>query len=321
MKGKGVSPVIGVMLMLVVAILLAAAVSSYVGQIQMKKPAPSAVFDCRIVKKSPSGMGGWVTYMELRELSGDSIPTKDIEIITYNPDAAGPHKVMVIRPEGMNTHYYINCTEATWYETYGVSYTYNGVKYVQRNTTITVYNATSNTKASVPLYVFEGPYVGNQPYLNNMAYGPFGIKSWFYPTVTIKFFVYNSSGFVIAILDASSYDFKTNTLNLPTGITVTEVAYVKEILEFTNPGNPKVDFGKYTIRPGTTMTADWWYDYVQSKWNAAAGQYSGSNVTGFCACIADGWNVTPGHYVTVRIVYIPTHTVIWEKKVMVESGE
>ncbi len=73
------------------------------------------------------------------------------------------------------------------------------------------------------------------------------------------------------------------------------------------------------------MTADWYSNYVQAKWNPKTGTYNvagdpnAGNVTGFCACIADGWNVTPGHYITVRIVYTPTHTVIWEKKVLVEG--
>jgi len=227
---KGVSPVIGVMLMLVVAILLAAAVSTYVGQMQMKRPAPTAVFECKIVKNRTITMGGYtfkVTYMELKEVSGDEIPTKDLEIITYNPDAYGPHKTRVVLPNSMNTHYYT--TWGTWHN-------------------------------------------GSCPYLNNYAYG-----FWF--------------------------------------------------------NNPKTWFGNYTIKPGVTMTADWYIgtDY-QAKWNGSIGDYNGfnvnrtidpnaGNVTGFCACIADGWNVTPGHYITVKVVYIPTHTVIWEKKVLVESGE
>ncbi len=213
MNEKAVSPVIGVMLMLVVTVLLAAAVSSYTGSVQTEKPAPSAVFDARIVKNATMSMGGYsykVSYMEIKQISGDRIPTKDLKIITYNPDAYG-RKTMEVLPCSRNTHYY-----TSW----------------------------------------SGWKNGTSPYLNDMSKGWFG-------------------------------------------------------------NNPAVDFGNYTIFPGITMTADWYENYPQAPWNVT--EYEGGNVTGFCACIADGWNVTPGHYITVKIVYLPANTVIWHKDVMVEG--
>ena len=237
MNRRGVSEVIGVMLLLVVTVLLASAVTTYVGQFQPKKPTPTAVFECRIVKDAPSDMGIPVTYMELKEVSGDAIPTKDLEIITYNPDAYGPHKTMVVRPCSGNTHYY------SW-----------------------------------------GHWInGTSPYYNHVV---------------------KKDGFI--------YLFG-------------EVLYAN--WTFYKTGDPPFDFGNYTVKPGVTMTADWYSGTPQAKWNASSGKYNVKgdpnigNVTGFCACIADGWNVTPGHYITVKIIYIPTHTVIWEKKVLVESGE
>ncbi len=231
MDRRGVSEVIAVMLLLVVTVLLASAVTTYVGQFQPKRPTPTAVFECRIVKDAPSDMGIPVTYMELKEVSGDTIPTKDLEIITYNPDAYGPHKIMVVRPCSGNTHYY------SW-----------------------------------------GHWInGTSPYYNH---------------------VIKKDGFI--------YLFG-------------EVLYAN--WSFYKTGDPPFDFGNYTVKPGVTMTADWYSGTPQAPWNPKTGWYKGDNVTGFCACIADGWNVTPGHYITVKIVYIPTHTVIWEKKVLVESGE
>jgi len=91
--------------------------------------------------------------------------------------------------------------------------------------------------------------------------------------------------------------------------------------------NPAVDFGNYTTATGITMTADWYSNYPQAKWNATLGDYetnksidsNAGNVTGFCAMFADCWNVTPGHFVTIKIVHAPTGTVIWQKDVMVEG--
>jgi len=329
MNEKGVSPVIGVMLMLVVAVLLAAAVSTYVGQMQMKKPAPTAVFDCRIVKDAPSGMGLTVTYLELKEVSGDTIPTKDLEIITYNPDAHGPHKTMEILPNSGNTHFYLSFNRTQWNITrYPLKYYYDGSIYVQKNTTVTVYNTTATN--TVPLYVIEQGWMnGTSPYLNNVAHGYFGkvqkyVNGHYYDVIdNITFVIYyvNSTGSIVtATVGGNNYNISTDTLTIPNTINVTDVKYVKEYLNWKS-NNPAVDFGNYTISPGITMTADWYNNYPQSSWNSTTGWYNGANVTGFCACIADGWNVTPGHYITVKIVYIPTHTVIWEKKVMVESGE
>ena len=228
-KDRAVSPVIGVMLMLVVTVLLAAAVSAFTGGLKAQKPAPSAQFRVKIFKNTTVYMGTMplkCSYIEITETSGDSIPSKDLEIITYNPDAYGPHKVMVVKPNSMNTHYeYLNWTTGKWEWANGTS-----------------------------------------PYLNNFAYG-----LWW--------------------------------------------------------KNPKTWFGNYTVHPGVTMTADWYSNFAQAKWNASTGWYvtnhtvdpNAGNVTGFCACIADGWNVTPGHYITVEIVYTPTHTVIWKSKVLVEG--
>jgi len=225
---SAVSPVIGVMLMLVVTVLLAAAVSSFTGALQAQKPAPTANFDVKIVKNETTSMGYKCTYMQITEVSGDRIPTKDLEIITYNPDAYGPHKTMVVKPNSMNTH-----------------------------------------------FLFYGHWInGTSPYYNHVV---------------------KKDGYI--------YLFG-------------EVLYAN--WTYYKTGDPPFDFGNYTITPGVTMTADWYSNYPQAPWNKN-GYYSGANVTGFCACIADGWNVTPGHYITVKIVYTPTHTVIWEKKVLVEG--
>ncbi len=69
---KAVSPVIGVMLMLVVTVLLAAAVSAYTGSVQMKQKTPSAQFDAEASYSKE--------YIKLDMLSGDAIYKSNIKI-------------------------------------------------------------------------------------------------------------------------------------------------------------------------------------------------------------------------------------------------
>ncbi len=295
---------IGVMLMLVITVLLAAAVSSFTGGLKAQKPAPTANFDVKIVKNATTDMGT-CTYMQITEISGDRIPTKDLEIITYNPDAyvntsniyAKEHqyefRTQIIKPNSMNTYYYS-------------SGSYSGPVYINNST------ATKSIKA---LFEWSGWVKGTSPYLNNMAYGYFGEHD-------IKF--------TVNIVINGTTVTKTYYNKLPSIITISSAYNLNDItnvtiLESWKPDNPKVDFGNYTVHPGVTLTADWYSNYPQAKWNGNSGKYNiagdpnAGNVTGFCACIADGWNVTPGHYITVKIVYTPTHTVIWEKKVLVEG--
>jgi len=329
---RAVSPVIGVMLMLIVTVLLAAAVSSFTGGLKTQKAAPSAKFDVKIVVKGSSeGMSnGWVTYMQLKEISGDTIPSKDLEIITYNPDAVG-NKYVTITPNNNNTWVYENATAASWYGevteygTLGVRFVYNNTIYNQYNKSIELVNGT-NSKATT-LYVYCGPQIGTSPYLNDMSEGSFTPGFFGAPNATLKFYLYNKTGSEISSLTVTSYNFTENSLNVSSlGINVSNVSYVREVITYHNEiYNPKVSFGNYAISPGVTLTADWWYNYVQSSWNGTSSSYEKvpyldhSSITGFCACIADGWNVTPGHYITVKIVYTPTHTVIWEKKVLVRG--
>ena len=281
-----VSPVIGVMLMLVITVLLAAAVSSFTGGLKAQKPAPTANFEVKIVKNGTSGsMGVECSYIQITEVSGDRIPTKDLEIITYNPDAYG-QKIMVVKPNSMNTHFYFS-SSITWGK-------------------ITVSNGTSSVKVPIT-WASAGWVNGTSPYLNNVAYGYFGRR-----LISKTYIVVLKTGTTVT----GTYNATLNEVIIPSAYNVTDVTGVT-IQNAWKPDNPKVDFGNYTIHPGITMTADWYSNYPQAKWNGYS--YSGANVTGFCACIADGWNVTPGHYITVKIVYTPTHTVIWEKKVLVEG--
>jgi len=77
---EGVSPVVGVMLMLVVTIIIAAIVSGFAGGLAgTQQKAPAASFECRI---SNSGAWGTSTFDLLCKSTDVAIPTKDLKLVT-----------------------------------------------------------------------------------------------------------------------------------------------------------------------------------------------------------------------------------------------
>ena len=103
-NSKATSPVIGVMLMVVVTVILAAAVSSYSsGMVSTTSTAPTAVFDVKIEKDAISDMGPDfpISYISIKEITGDAIQTKDLKIITID---AG-NNVTEVLPNSGNTNY------------------------------------------------------------------------------------------------------------------------------------------------------------------------------------------------------------------------
>lgn len=85
-----VSPVVGVMLMLVVTIIIAAVVSAFAGGMGSgTQKAPQASIEVKIDSAADNTMGSSSTVMTFTELSGDPIQTKDLAIITYYKNKAG----------------------------------------------------------------------------------------------------------------------------------------------------------------------------------------------------------------------------------------
>ena len=82
---EAVSPVVGVMLMLVVTIIIAAVVSSFASGLgDTTEPAPVASYEFTInagIEENTKTSSGRYPF-ELRVLQGDSIPSKDLQIIT-----------------------------------------------------------------------------------------------------------------------------------------------------------------------------------------------------------------------------------------------
>ena len=85
-----VSPVVGVMLMLVVTIIIAAVVSAFAGGMGSgTQTVPSAAIAVKIDTSASDGMEGTTKVISFEMLSGDSIPTKDLQIITYFTNETG----------------------------------------------------------------------------------------------------------------------------------------------------------------------------------------------------------------------------------------
>ena len=83
-----VSPVVGVMLMLVVTIIIAAVVSGFAGGLaEGKQKAPQASLECTI---SENGMGEAYGYeLVIKHLSGDPIDTHNMKLVTSWVDSDG----------------------------------------------------------------------------------------------------------------------------------------------------------------------------------------------------------------------------------------
>jgi archaeal type IV pilus assembly protein PilA len=77
---EAVSPVVGVMLMLVVTIIIAAVVSGFAGGLAgTQQKAPAASFECRIAN---SGSWGTSMFDMLCKGTDVAIPTKDLKLVT-----------------------------------------------------------------------------------------------------------------------------------------------------------------------------------------------------------------------------------------------
>jgi FlaG/FlaF family flagellin (archaellin) len=115
----GVSPVIGVMLMIVVTIIIAAVVSAFAGGLSGdQKKVPVAQFDMRLYANAVmelSGpttvtMGGISYYVnsgsprfDIIMINGEPIPPTDLKFVTYRTDETGAvvkHEVLWVTSSG-----------------------------------------------------------------------------------------------------------------------------------------------------------------------------------------------------------------------------
>ena len=105
---EAVSPVVGVLLMLVVTIIIAAVVSGFAGGLAGDtKATPSASIEVKVDTGMNDNMGGTDTKMFFEMLSGDPIPTKDLEIITYFTNSSGMSTSVPIMQRALNLMYMV----------------------------------------------------------------------------------------------------------------------------------------------------------------------------------------------------------------------
>lgn len=116
-RDSAVSPVIGVLLMLVVTIIIAAVVSGFAGGLAGDtEAAPQASIAVDIVDRD-DGLGNINSTVEFKLLSGDPIPTKDLAIITYYTNSTG----YTYKHEQTPRSDLIDIYKGTSYEGYGMN--------------------------------------------------------------------------------------------------------------------------------------------------------------------------------------------------------
>ena len=85
LKEDAVSPVIGVMLMIVVTVIIAAIVSGFAGGMSStQNTAPAAAIQCNIVKEDADNV-----VMTLKHISGDSLKTADLRFYVSYINSGG----------------------------------------------------------------------------------------------------------------------------------------------------------------------------------------------------------------------------------------
>jgi FlaG/FlaF family flagellin (archaellin) len=86
---RGVSPVVGVMLMLSVTVMIAAVVSAAAGSLSdTDKKAPSAILEVRFYENRSYGDFS-ANAMTIEHVSGNALQTKDLSITTYFRNESG----------------------------------------------------------------------------------------------------------------------------------------------------------------------------------------------------------------------------------------
>ncbi len=148
--GKAVSPVVGVMLMLVVTVVLAAVVSSFAGGMAgTQKKAPQASFAVEIRSAETTG---WTPEFVMKHLGGDPVDTDNVKLVTkwYN-ESTGKWEVQ-------------ETTAVPWNESGQICYYHNddsgecllSTNYTDVNTEYSGYNMTAGFNATIR---YHAPYL------------------------------------------------------------------------------------------------------------------------------------------------------------------
>jgi len=134
-SGRAVSPVVGVMLMLVVAVVLAAVVNSFAGGLAgTQKKTPQASFDFEVRSKETTGY--WPEFV-MKHLGGDPVDTDGVKLVTkwYN-ESTGKWEIQE------TTAVPLSDSAVIYYDAWTGSY---------ENVSVTDVNASKNVNVSVDL--------------------------------------------------------------------------------------------------------------------------------------------------------------------------
>jgi len=94
LSDHAVSPVVGVMLMLVVTIIIAAVVSAFAGGMASgKEKAPQVSLDCRITSGDSMMTGTAGPVFVMKHMGGDPVNTKNVKLVTSWVNATGIYNV------------------------------------------------------------------------------------------------------------------------------------------------------------------------------------------------------------------------------------
>jgi archaeal type IV pilus assembly protein PilA len=214
-KECAVSPVVGVMLMLVVTIIIAAVVSAFAGGLSGgTKEAPSASFECHIVNSGSWGTSGF----DLAVLSSDkAIPTKDLKLVTTWTNKSGYPVVTTITGPSATPNTYYQCPSGATDKTTCVG-NYTSPLGFGPGVNRSINSGTFYTDQHWGNYSLQsGTHLHNSPYGYGGTYGGYGV----YPNTRYTYtdgtqYVYaDDMDGMQAILGRDWYQLQTgNTVNV-----------------------------------------------------------------------------------------------------------
>jgi archaeal type IV pilus assembly protein PilA len=311
-RDDAVSPVIGVMLMLVVTIIIAAVVSGFAGGLigqSSSQKAPALNMDVKI--SNSGGYRGSELSMDVTGVS-DPIPTKDLKIITSWTTT-------------VKTNYYFASGSAkTGTKGKGIILGLaNGTVYHGGAVVLPgIRNSyTQKTAVSVAPYGF-GPGVENITNASLSETVGFYINGNSYDTVGPKIPMYNWQDFTAAHFGNYSLEQGTvmmaeaggRCINYPQTGGVPDTSY--------NQGGYGAPVGGGTVRQAYAyVDGGAMHVYTGSKTTPTEIVADGGQVDGMQAMLGIGWeNLRAGDVVNIKIVHIPSGKTIFDKDVVVSDS-
>lgn len=165
-KESAVSPVVGVMLMLVVTIIIAAVVAAFAGSIVTSaEKAPNAILDVKLLKSVNVGVDWnnnepiYAPDFTIDHISGDAVPVKDLAItFTWTNVSSNAVETYTYYPRDDTGINFKATTGISTYYSYG-----NYSMYLNGNPSADSFNATLKNGAHIQTagnYIYDGNTTG-----------------------------------------------------------------------------------------------------------------------------------------------------------------